>query len=158
MKCPKCGFANPDDAVDCQQCRVHLEWALQNIKEQCPVCGTEVVGASDRCTNCGSDLEWHRAQARAAAGIVAPADAEKAAQEARAEGAKLANSAMISMIVGILICGVILEPNAIIQARNARKLLKPGDPGWTKAQVTEVLAWIILVLVIIAMFIAFANM
>jgi len=31
MKCPKCGHINPDDAVNCQECRVNLAWAKENL-------------------------------------------------------------------------------------------------------------------------------
>jgi tetratricopeptide (TPR) repeat protein len=31
--CPKCGTANPADAVNCKQCRINLQFALQNPAE-----------------------------------------------------------------------------------------------------------------------------
>jgi hypothetical protein len=33
MKCPKCGHVNPDDAVNCERCRVNLAWAREHLDE-----------------------------------------------------------------------------------------------------------------------------
>jgi len=74
----------------------------------------------------------------------APVDTE------RQEAQKAANSALTTAIVGLLICGLILEPSAISQARKARKVLKSGDPGYGKAVAAEVIGWIGLLLWIVA--------
>ena len=31
--CPRCGYENPKDAMNCQNCRVNLKWARQHAKE-----------------------------------------------------------------------------------------------------------------------------
>ncbi len=31
--CPKCGTTNPDNAMNCQQCRINLKFALENLDE-----------------------------------------------------------------------------------------------------------------------------
>jgi hypothetical protein len=30
-KCPKCGFENPDDAMNCKSCRINLQFAFDNL-------------------------------------------------------------------------------------------------------------------------------
>jgi hypothetical protein len=74
------------------------------------------------------------------------------------EAQKAANGALTSAIVGLIICGLILEPSAIAQARKARKVLGPGDPGYGKAVAAEVIGWIGLVLWIVALIYQFSNM
>jgi pSer/pThr/pTyr-binding forkhead associated (FHA) protein len=91
-----------------------------------------------------SKPEPHRAEA--------PVDTEW--QEAQ----KAASSALTSAIVGLLICGLILEPSAIAQARKARKVLGPGDRGYGKAVAAEVIGWIGLVLWVVAIIYQFSNM
>jgi hypothetical protein len=59
---------------------------------------------------------------------------------------KAATNALCFAIAGLFICGVILEPIAILQARKARKALGPGEPGHRKAVAAEIIAWIGLVL------------
>lgn len=33
MQCPKCGHINPDDAANCQECRINLAWAREHLEE-----------------------------------------------------------------------------------------------------------------------------
>ena len=33
MQCPKCGHINPDDAVNCEKCRINLVWAREHLDE-----------------------------------------------------------------------------------------------------------------------------
>jgi hypothetical protein len=84
----------------------------------------------------------------------APAPAETTKEEA----AKTANGALIAAIVGLIICGIILEPNAIMQARKAKKALRPGDPGYGKAQAAEIIGWIGLALWILGIIVQLSNM
>jgi predicted component of type VI protein secretion system len=82
----------------------------------------------------------------------APVDTE------RQEAQKAANGALTSAIVGLIICGLVLEPSAIMQARKARKVLRPGDPGYGKAVAAEIIAWIGLGLWVVALIYQFSNM
>ncbi len=82
----------------------------------------------------------------------APADAEK--EEAR----KAASGALTSAIVGVFICAIILGPSAISQARKARKVLRPGDPGYGNAVAAEVIGWIAILLWIVILISQFSNM
>jgi hypothetical protein len=74
------------------------------------------------------------------------------------EARKAASSALTSAIVGLIICGLILEPSAIMQARKARKVLGPGDPGYGKAIAAEIIGWIGLALWIVAIIYQLSNM
>jgi hypothetical protein len=58
---------------------------------------------------------------------------------------RAATNALCFAIAGLFICGVILEPIAIVQARKAKKALEPGEPGQGKAVAAEIIAWIGLV-------------
>ena len=31
MECPKCGYTNPDTAMNCEKCRTNLEWAREHL-------------------------------------------------------------------------------------------------------------------------------
>jgi hypothetical protein len=31
MECPKCGHINPDTAINCEECRINLDWAIQHL-------------------------------------------------------------------------------------------------------------------------------
>ena len=74
------------------------------------------------------------------------------------EAQKAANGALTSAIVGLIICGLILEPSAIMQARKARKVLGSGDPGYGKAIAAEIIGWFGLVLWIVAIIYQLSNM
>ena len=87
----------------------------------------------------------------------APPPAETA-DTAVEEAKKAASSALTSAIVGLFICGLILEPSAISQARKARKVLGPGDPGYGKAIAAEIIGWLGLVLWIVAIIYQLSNM
>ena len=85
-----------------------------------------------------------------------PADAP--AETEMQEAQKAANGALTSAIVGLVVCGLILEPSAIMQARKARKVLRSGDPGYGKAVAAEVIGWIGLALWIVAIIYQISNM
>jgi pSer/pThr/pTyr-binding forkhead associated (FHA) protein len=87
-----------------------------------------------------------------------PLPAEAAADTERQEAQKDASSALTSAIVGLIICGLILEPGAIMRARKARKVLGPGDRGYGKAVAAEVIGWIGLVLWAVAIIYQVSNM
>ncbi|NIV33293.1 MAG: FHA domain-containing protein, partial [Anaerolineae bacterium] len=80
------------------------------------------------------------------------------ADTAMEEAQKAASSALTSAIVGLIICGLILEPSAIMQARKARKVLGPGDPGYGKAIAAEIIGWIGLALWIVVIIWRLSNM
>jgi hypothetical protein len=88
----------------------------------------------------------------------APPPAAAAVDTERQEAQKAANGALWSAILGVFICGIILEPSAISQARKARKVLGPGDAGYGKAVAAEIIAWIGLGLWIVALIYQFSNM
>lgn len=81
-----------------------------------------------------------------------PADAEK--EEAR----KAASGALTTAIVGLFICGLILAPSAISQARKARNVLRTGDPGYGNAVAAEVIGWIGLIGWVVALIYQVSNM
>jgi ribosomal protein L40E len=145
-RCPKCGHVNPEGVENCQECGINQAWALENIKEACPACGTMNPPFTVNCSNCGFNLERDREKQQQEA-------KERELQE-RARGqtetdkkvlSKTATNALIGGIVGFFVCGVILGPYAITKAREAKKGLQPGDPGYGTAQVAEVIGWIAVV-------------
>jgi pSer/pThr/pTyr-binding forkhead associated (FHA) protein len=79
-------------------------------------------------------------------------------ESARQQAGKTATGALTSAIVGLFICGIILEPVAIAQARKARKTLKAGDPGYGRAVAAEIIAWIGLCLWVVALIYQAGNM
>ena len=88
----------------------------------------------------------------------APQPAAAPADDAKQEAQKAASSALTSSIVGLFICGIILEPGAISQARKARKALGPGEPGYGKAVAAEVIGWIGLFLWVVGLIYQLSNM
>jgi hypothetical protein len=34
ITCPKCGHENSDSAMNCSRCRINLQWAVENIREE----------------------------------------------------------------------------------------------------------------------------
>ena len=145
-RCPKCGHVNPEGVEECQECGINQAWALENIKEACPACGTMNPPFSVKCSNCGFNLERHREKQQ-------QEEEERKRQERiggqtqtdRQIAAKTATNALIGGIVGFFICGIILGPYAISKAREAKKVLQPGDPGYGTAQAAEVVGWIAVV-------------
>ena len=83
--------------------------------------------------------------------------AEVQAESAKETAKKNAGSALFSAILGIFICGIIIEPMAIQQARKVKQVLRPGEPGYGKAQAAEVIAWIALVLWVLGLIVQFGN-
>jgi pSer/pThr/pTyr-binding forkhead associated (FHA) protein len=88
----------------------------------------------------------------------APPPADAPAETEKQEAQKAANGALTSAIVGLVVCGLILEPSAIMQARKARKVLRSGDPGYGKAVAAEVIGWIGLALWVVAIIYQISNM
>jgi pSer/pThr/pTyr-binding forkhead associated (FHA) protein len=88
---------------------------------------------------------------------LAPPPAETADTEMQ-EAQKAASGALTSAIVGLIICGLILAPSAIVQARKARKVLRSGDPGYGKAIAAEIIGWIGLALWVLALIYRFSDM
>ena len=96
--------------------------------------------------------------------VAPPAESEPApspaatADTAMEEAQKAASSALTSAIVGLVICGLILEPSAIMQARKARQVLGPGDSGYGKAIAAEIIGWLGLALWIVVIIWRLSNM
>jgi uncharacterized membrane protein YvbJ len=162
MRCPQCGHPNVEEAESCEECGISLAWAVENVKEACPACGTENTGFSTACTNCGYDLERHREkqrqeEERQREKLKREEQAKADAQAAKETAKKNAGSALVSAILGFFICGIILEPMAIQQARKVKQVLRPGEPGYGKAQAAEVIAWIALVLWVLGLVVQFGN-
>jgi len=162
MRCPQCGHLNAEEAESCEECGISLAWAVENVKEACPACGTENTGFSTACTNCGYDLERHREKQRQEEEqqrekLKGEVKAEVQAESAKETAKKNAGSALFSAILGIFICGIIMEPMAIQQARKVKQVLRPGEPGYGKAQAAEVIAWIALVLWVLALLVQLGN-
>jgi hypothetical protein len=173
VKCPQCGHMNPDTVGNCEICEINLAWALEHLQEPCPACGAMNPARSERCSNCNLNLELakeqkekeQRAVKQQEAQIIQPeeptirqAQPEVEAKDIKEEARKSANSALISAIVGIFICAIILGPSAISQARKAKKVLGPGEPGYGKAQAAEIIGWLSIVLWVIALIIQFSDM
>ena len=156
MRCPQCGHVNAEGTEECEECGINLAWAVENVKEACPACGTENPGFSAKCANCGYDLERHREKQQQEEKeqrqeMLKPAGtAEVAADSADETAQKNASGALLDAILGIFICGIVLEPMAIQKARKAKEVLRPGEPGYGKAQAAEIIAWIALVLWVLA--------
>ena len=147
MRCPQCGHQNSESAEACEECGINLAWAAENVKEPCPACGTNNAGFSAQCSNCGYDLDRHREKQRQEEEEQRrELQHKEQAQDAKLTAKKSANSALIGAILGFFVCGIILEPVAIQQARKAKEGLRPGEPGYGSATAAEVIAWIGLVL------------
>jgi len=158
MQCAKCGYQNPDEAKECQQCGINLAWAAENITEPCSACNTQNPVFAEKCSNCGLNLQWAREerrkkeeeqrkqQERALAGRDRAVQAEIDAALTKERGRKLAGDALLAAIVGIFICGIFLEPYAIYRARQAKEILSSGEEGRGKADAAEILGWIVLVI------------
>lgn len=161
MQCAKCGFQNPDEAVECQQCGINLAWAEENLTEPCPACGTHNPVLAEKCSNCGLNLQWEKEERKKKEeGEKRQQEMELAAKErevraqveaasAKEEGRKLARDALIGSILGIIICGIFLAPYSIYRAGKAKGMLSPGDRGYGNATAAQIIGWIVLVLWVI---------
>ena len=158
MQCQKCGYQNPEDVENCQQCGINLAWAAENLVEPCPACNTPNPAFAEKCSNCGLNLEWAREeQKQKQQELAAQEKASLAGVDRKEEGRKLANSALTAAIVGIFLCGIGFEPYAIYKARKAKEILESGDDGWGKANTAEIMGWIFTVLWVVGLIISFAN-
>lgn len=69
-------------------------------------------------------------------------------------GREMAEAAWVAAAAGMYICffvGFILEPYAIYKARQAKKILAPGEEGRREADKAETLGWIMVVLWILGL-------
>lgn len=169
MKCAKCGYQNPDEVEECQQCGINLVWATENITEPCPACNTPNSVLAEKCSNCGLNLEWEREQRKKKeeeekrqqelelAAQERTVQAQTQAAAAKEEGRKMARNALIAAIVGIFICGIAFEPYAIYRAGKAKEILFQGERGYGNATAAQIIGWIALVLWVIGLIATIAN-
>lgn len=109
--------------------------------KKCPYCAEEIQDDAIICWHCGRDISISPESAGSAPVYTPPVTNSRLA-----EGQKLASNALTSAIIGIFCFGVILGPVAISRAKNAKKILSPGDPGYGNAQAAEIIGWIVLAL------------
>lgn len=57
-----------------------------------------------------------------------------------------ATVALICALVGIFLCGIVLEPVAIYLARKSKAVLGQGHPSYGKANAAEIIGWIMVAL------------
>jgi len=62
MRCPECGFDNPDDTKFCTNCGTKLEAAASSPTPTaptsfCPQCGAQIRPEARFCDQCGQDLK-----------------------------------------------------------------------------------------------------
>jgi hypothetical protein len=69
-------------------------------------------------------------------------DYEVQTNYATQEADKNSTTALILAIVGIFLCGIILEPIAIYMARKAKAVLGKSHPSYGKANAAEIIGWI----------------
>jgi ribosomal protein L40E len=169
MQCAKCGYQNPDEAEECQQCGINLAWAAENITEPCPACNTPNPVFAQKCSNCGLNLQWEKEerkrkeeeqrkqQERELAAKERASQAQLDAALTKEKARTMARDALIAAIVGIFLCGIILEPYAIDRARKAKKILSPGEEGRGKANAAEIIGWIAVVLWVLGVIVTIAD-
>jgi hypothetical protein len=109
------------------------------MMKKCPFCAEEIKDEAIVCKHCGRDLRT---------GQTGQQQAVPAAYTYL--GIDYARKALSNAIVGIFFLGFIAGPAAIICARKAKKILKPGEFGYGKAQAGEIIGWIIVGIYILA--------
>jgi len=103
----------------------------------CPYCAEEIQNEAIVCKHCGRDLTTNAINYPRTTGLE--------------EAQKKANNALTSAIVGFFCFGIILGPVSITRAREAKKILRPGDPGYGSAQAAEIIGWIVTALYVIGL-------
>jgi hypothetical protein len=156
MQCPNCGSENQEGAVYCQQCGSKLSEGTQQqappppAQQQPyvpPAPGSYVPPAQQGPYGQPGGYAPMPGYGQPGMGYD-PASVQMGMQKEK--GRQLASSALTAAIVGILLCGIILEPYAIYKARQAKQILMSGESGRGKADAAEIIGWIVLVLYILA--------
>lgn len=107
----------------------------------CPYCGKELQDDALACQYCGNSVSMGPSPSMEMDSVN-----------------KAANTALTCAIIGIFCFGIILGPVAIINAKKAKAVLRPGDPGYGNANAGEIIGWVDIVLSAIQVFVYIANL
>lgn len=157
MRCPECGFDNPDDIKFCTSCGSKLEAAAPPPTPTaptnlCPQCGSEIRPEARFCDQCGQDLKQPT-------GRVAPAPARSVERAFPVPNVIAAGVGAVLMLASLAVPWYTIRYLGFSEDVSASDLITEtgnGGPIWAGSALPLILMIVFASLVLISVIYSFA--